>query len=944
MGSESTTSPNVSDEKHQNPGSDLVKPMDGNGQDAKEGTLKETPSKSVFINSEPMREEQVQNAIKFLSHPKVQGSPVIYRRSFLEKKGLTKEEIDEAFRRVPDPTPTVTSVQPATEKQDGQLKSSANMQTQGPTQTSQPAAAAPPGVVSTVATWSNSQFHWSHACLAVGLLAASGAGSALFFKHAVVPRLKSWIRKVVFEEEEVDFGKKNNSKPSLAEEAAAAAKAAAAAAADVAKASQEMLNSKSEEKKYFEAFRSLFDVQIEEMKSMSNAIRELEATRDIALSSNKQREEHTQTVSRNVRPSSAPVSMETSVAPYPKSYMEMMAMVQRGEKPLGIRDINDLPPNPNKPPSNPQLTPTAELSPEQPWEVSLAQNNSSYVLQPHGNGEGSRFEEQDSRSASQLNGYSSEPWRQGRNARITEIESEDELKTTSNGAVRVANQQVPQRVWVSPQPPPVAMPEAAAAIRQPKPLTPNKQTSNDQIRARPSYDIDKLQRVTEVSESGGPLEINNESPSLESNELQEQEISADGNILPILTKFGNFPKLNSSCTQRTEINYEPERERRTRELQWKPKKAVSDDRFRLSFYYRIADQLVDQAKVYRDEQRINDLYTTLSRYCRLAEVLPQQKSYMTYSSKEKLHHNKIYQDFIQELEMLKPVVGHDSWSQQNSLSSITDRKVARCCTVGTKNLSYIRVYEEKTGLASVCTVDTTTTKDRNINLHKVTQSSPSPSLSCVHKMPYAGHVSHLTVEDSKDGDSNCSSNETTSESRILQDVHISARLMEDFLELARDNTDKDLETCGILGAFLKKGTFYVTTLIVPKQESTSSSCQALNEEEIYTVQNEQSLFPIGWIHTHPSQTCFMSSIDLHTHYSYQVMLPEAFAIVMAPTDTSRSYGIFRLTDPSGISVLKDCQERGFHSHQEPPDGSPLYEHCSNVYINQNLRFEIFDLR
>lgn len=48
-----------------------------------------------------MREDQIQNAVKFLSHPKVRGSPVIHRRSFLEKKGLTKEEIDEAFRRVP---------------------------------------------------------------------------------------------------------------------------------------------------------------------------------------------------------------------------------------------------------------------------------------------------------------------------------------------------------------------------------------------------------------------------------------------------------------------------------------------------------------------------------------------------------------------------------------------------------------------------------------------------------------------------------------------------------------------------------------------------------------------------------------------------------------------------------------------------------------------------
>lgn len=47
-------------------------------------------------------------------------------------------------------------------------------------------------------------------------------------------------------EDENDIEKKTDTKPSLAEEAAAAAKAAAAAAADVAKASQEMLNSKTE--------------------------------------------------------------------------------------------------------------------------------------------------------------------------------------------------------------------------------------------------------------------------------------------------------------------------------------------------------------------------------------------------------------------------------------------------------------------------------------------------------------------------------------------------------------------------------------------------------------------------------------------------------------------------------------------------------------------------
>ncbi|KAF7124078.1 hypothetical protein RHSIM_Rhsim12G0046300 [Rhododendron simsii] len=230
-----------------------------------------------------------------------------------------------------------------------------------------------------------------------------------------------------------------------------------------------------------------------------------------------------------------------------------------------------------------------------------------------------------------------------------------------------------------------------------------------------------------------------------------------------------------------------------------------------------------------------------------------------------------------------------------------------------------------------------------IGVHSVTQSSPSPTISCVYNAPHIAEVSRITSADSVQGHSSSSSDGLTA-SRVLKDVHISARLMDDFLALARDNTEKDLETCGVLGAFLRGGIFHVTTLIIPKQESTSSSCQALYEEEIFSIQHEQALFPVGWIHTHPSQSCFMSSVDLHTQFSYQVMVPEAIAIVMAPTDTTRSYGIFRLSDPGGMSILKECQETGHHHHGEPADQSFIYEHCSNVYVNPNIRLEICDLR
>ncbi|XP_020251298.1 AMSH-like ubiquitin thioesterase 2 isoform X3 [Asparagus officinalis] len=203
----------------------------------------------------------------------------------------------------------------------------------------------------------------------------------------------------------------------------------------------------------------------------------------------------------------------------------------------------------------------------------------------------------------------------------------------------------------------------------------------------------------------------------------------------------------------------------------------------------------------------------------------------------------------------------------------------------------------------------------NVKAHVVQHHFPSPILSCVESPPLVGHVSHVNVPNSTKDHVEYSS-EGSSTSKAIQDVHI------------------------------KNQTFYVTTLIIPKQESTSNSCQAINEEEIHAIQDGQSLFPVGWIHTHPSQTCFLSSIDLHTQYSYQVMLPEAIAIVMAPADPSRSYGIFRLTDPGGITILRECCESGgFHLHpQTCSDGSPIYESCSHVYINPNLRFEVIDLR
>jgi STAM-binding protein len=229
----------------------------------------------------------------------------------------------------------------------------------------------------------------------------------------------------------------------------------------------------------------------------------------------------------------------------------------------------------------------------------------------------------------------------------------------------------------------------------------------------------------------------------------------------------------------------------------------------------------------------------------------------------------------------------------------------------------------------------------------------------------------------------------------LRDVHISVALMEDFLRFAAANTRRGVESCGILAGSLSANdsVFTVTTLIMPKQSGTSdtvqvrraagaggaaaASCsappqlapsrpgpgsssrprpapthppqpptpaQALNEEEIFDVQFARGLYPLGWIHTHPTQTCFLSSIDMHTQCGYQTMLEEAVAVVMAPTDRTKKCGLFRLSTPGGLGLVQRCSSRGFHSHPATDTGQDIYELCGHVYLNPRTSHEVIDLR
>ena len=175
----------------------------------------------------------------------------------------------------------------------------------------------------------------------------------------------------------------------------------------------------------------------------------------------------------------------------------------------------------------------------------------------------------------------------------------------------------------------------------------------------------------------------------------------------------------------------------------------------------------------------------------------------------------------------------------------------------------------------------------------------------------------------------------------FRNIVVCDSMMGEFLRVAHPNTKRELEFCGILAGVCVSNVLYITTLIIPAQEATSDTVSTTDEESLWEYQMGEDLLTLGWIHTHPTQQCFMSSVDVHTHCAYQSMLPEAIAIVMAPRYRP-NYGIFQLTTPAGLKTVQNCRLTGFHPH---PSHIKIYDHARHVMMaGGQLKLKVVDLR
>ena len=74
----------------------------------------------------------------------------------------------------------------------------------------------------------------------------------------------------------------------------------------------------------------------------------------------------------------------------------------------------------------------------------------------------------------------------------------------------------------------------------------------------------------------------------------------------------------------------------------------------------------------------------------------------------------------------------------------------------------------------------------------------------------------------------------------LRHVFLPDDLVDSFIALATSNTDRRIETCGLLLGSLNQNKFAITTLLLPEQKGDSDSCEMIAEEQIFDVRWNRS--------------------------------------------------------------------------------------------------------
>ncbi|KAL2716424.1 STAM-binding protein-like A [Vespula squamosa] len=362
-------------------------------------------------------------------------------------------------------------------------------------------------------------------------------------------------------------------------------------------------------------------------------------------------------------------------------------------------------------------------------------------------------------------------------------------------------------------------------------------------------------------------------------------------------------------------------------------------------YYRSGIQMITQADVYVKEGNYEEAYHLYLKFITLfVEKMQHHQMYHMVTAKDKAINKQKLREVIPKAEELKKqLLKQYQVLLDKYLEDV--KKAEKADAERLKHEEEQRLKEEeerknklaaleavKAAKIAASTFLVTTDDTRSIKL-------PTPSLKPPTSLSVTSRPQSLKDNSIPTVDRSTKPTILLGDSGQLRDIVLPSKLIENFLALAFSNTANNKETCGILTGKLEQNKLLITHLLIPQQTGSPDSCLTLNEEDIFDFQDHHNLITLGWIHTHPTQTAFLSSVDLHTHCSYQLMMAEAIAIVCAPKYDETAF--FILTPEYGLDYIANCRETGFHPHPTEP---PLYMKAKHCKLNPNSPVEVIDLR
>ncbi|UJR13493.1 hypothetical protein I4U23_000507 [Adineta vaga] len=353
----------------------------------------------------------------------------------------------------------------------------------------------------------------------------------------------------------------------------------------------------------------------------------------------------------------------------------------------------------------------------------------------------------------------------------------------------------------------------------------------------------------------------------------------------------------------------------------------------ISFYYKTSDSLIEEADHYYKTNQFEQSFILYSRYITLfVEELKQYHPdfpHVSVNDRERVKEiirtkafpraeelkSKVIEKYAQEYEdQQKPTHEHEEEDMLKISAAGLGHTPMNIHHENELTLQQLKVNYVETPLTQM-KPSTITSTDNHFEASYREPIKPS----------YDRSQKPITIN-----------TETSSFRRMAVPNDITSK----FLQAAQRNTDRSIETCGILAGYRKDNQQYVIThIVVPKQNGGPDSCDTEKEEEMVEYISNNNLITLGWIHTHPTQTAFLSSVDLHTHLPYQMLMQEAIAIVISPKFNETA--IFSLTPNTGIPIISTCKKTGFHEHVSSP---PLYVISSHTTYDPGLQCKIIDLR